>query len=364
MIRNLLFITLAFACVFPAFSQRDYIKSDSLGKVAVYLEKGNPKDNTQFIYAILGGERKRLNSYNISEYGFADGTVYRAFPVNVRGENRLRFLERLYDGDRDLYFYKVKKRFYLHQGDSLIQIPKNDRPEFLKSEFSGCEKAQINVSHVPHNKVGLLRYLASYDQCSEDDYPRIRVGISAGVALNKINSINTLGFLYGQKFKFIAGKEVDFNVVLPIAKTNLAFVPGAGLSQYARSILFSTSTASYNLLINQIRWELPVLMRYQAYRIKGNPYLEAGVVYSKFIKGNNAYYSYSHDQNDIYVATFQQSFIPKSKTGMALNIGMVFRYSSDISYSLKLGYRHFGAQNRGEESIKLDQFVLSTGIYF
>ena len=99
-----------------AYGQNEYYSIDSSIYVGVKLIDGGAILNSRICQVKKDGEVVEYSPYEVKEYGFKDGRVYVSKEIQLSDSSKRRvFLERLYKGKANLYYYRAKgiKTYYI-----------------------------------------------------------------------------------------------------------------------------------------------------------------------------------------------------------------------------------------------------------
>ena len=108
------------------FAQNTYYTLDSTTYVNSEVNDRGDHSNALYCYVENKGAEIAYTPDRVSEYGFSDGRIYKAFTVNVNGQTKKYFFEKLTNGDITIWYIHLKgdiKRFYVDENDLLKEIP-------------------------------------------------------------------------------------------------------------------------------------------------------------------------------------------------------------------------------------------------
>src|ERR1035437_2315452 len=144
-------------------AQMDYYIKDSTMKAGIDLINNTDSKNAQFCQIQEGEKSLTYTPYQISEYGFANGRVYKSFPITIKDSTTRLFLERIVEGKLNLYYLKTKqcrKRYFIIKASSitLIEIPRE------KYNFQKIVLSQTNDNPSALETIKYVKYSSYYLQ--------------------------------------------------------------------------------------------------------------------------------------------------------------------------------------------------------
>jgi hypothetical protein len=284
------------------FAQTDYYKTYSGINLGL-----KPEDGGQTLNAKLCRVRLENNTimtytpYEVSEYGFKDGRVFRAREIRMNDTIKRVFLELLVKGKMNLYFYKgLKYRSYYLEKDSgeLIPLPKDGKntgdPYFrniLDNATHDCAKLTDHLNLINYRTKTLSSYVEAYNTCKAVEFPYFKYGIMAGFETTTLLIPSSIGvdFLKDNKIESDESFTISLFMDYPIGKKGLSFHPEF---QFVRNN-FKYHQYNYKyeatMVINTICINFPLMIRYTVpiSEKKFRPYVNAGFVASFLLKNES-----------------------------------------------------------------------------
>lgn len=352
-----------------AYSQRtDFIATDSTINSGVKLIKATPQKNARFIRVRDNKGTLNYTPEDLQSYGFKNGQVFESHTLTMNGVQQNWFLRRVFKGKHSIYFLPVdkqKKLFILpHDSLPMQEIPKQGLKEFLTKYVDDCEKSKINVRHVKLNENSIGRFFRDYQGCSSSSLPRVRYGFFAGLNVTGLSSNDADAVTSIPEYDQMVGFQVGFRVISPIGRSNFAFVTGPVFQNFKSSHEFEDNNRAYDLVINQSRLNLPLMLRYTFHKLKSNPFIELGPGYSKFLYGRNTLYSYETIDDNILIDIDENSAaIAEDQVGFSAHAGAIINYDANLSISCKIGFKKWYAVN-SSESLTVNQIALTLELLF
>ena len=352
-------------------AQNDFITIDSTLNSGVELIRGSSLMNAQFIRLKSKDSILTYTADDLIEYGFKGDIYYKSFNVEVNGASKWYFFERLVEGKLNLYYLKTKSElnsYYLYQNDSsgLIPIPE-EKEEYVKlitAYVHDCQTSVNNVEYVNLNRNIIKRFFQDYQKCTRRALPRFRYGFNVGVSLIALVPGEPSGILgvpkYNNQVKFQMGGFVD----IPIGTSNFSLHPETYVIQKSSTVAFSDAIYNYDLVINNLSINFPLLVRYTLMSFKNSLFFEIGSNYSRAIKNESVLYFYDINEDEIFVEIDETPRVQDDQFGYAVGIGMVFNYDSRSSFFSSLRYGKLYNLKKERMLHHLNETTFSVGFMF
>ena len=292
-----------------SLGQVNYIATDTSSSIGVELIKGITIENCQVCRVNVKNKIIQYSPYEISEYGFKDGSIYVARDIYISDTLKRVFLERLHNDKMVLYIYKERgyKTFFIEKDSTLFnEIPKkNIDGKSYHVQLMEISKDCPSVSQVSqlagYNKYSLVKFFKLYDNCKTRPFPHFKYGPILSYEFVKLipsnddqlESISYFNFDYDGSFS--AGMFFD----CPIYASDFSI---------HSEILFSKHGYSYNNLVegkdmdfvaNLSSLKIPLFLRYTIPLNSVRPFLNIGI--------SNLYYF--RDETNIYETTINANTI-------------------------------------------------------
>ena len=333
-------------------AQRAYISRDTTTIVGVNLIPGSAAQNAQFIRLKDGKEIIQYSPDEIAGYRLSDGKVYVSRNVALAGSEKKVFLQKLVQGEMDLYYYTEDElqRFFLETQDGQL-MPLSEQQDFrqtLSRAMSDCEAVSEAIRLVSYRKNSLSRLVEMYNDCEERPFPYPKVGIAAGFQLTNIIVQDAILDYVLNLTDFQPRPTLSIGVFaeLPIEATDLSFHTGL-FASYNRFNVFAADTSLYRVLVNIITLDIPLMTRYSFPTAKLRPFINAGAVLSYHIRNTNGIYVISDTGNsETPNLRAQQTILSDLMPGLALGGGLQYPLDYRRLLSLEVRYtRSYGRSN-------------------
>lgn len=360
-------IALAVASYNLSFSQNSYIKMDSAIIVGVKL-LDEKKNNAKYISRNYKGKLIKYTPYNIQEFGLENGQIYRS--LKIGGMDSLYFFEQLSSGLYNVYYLPKKISstvFYITKNDSipLTRLPKlrKEYMPFLREYVKNCPRALENVKHVRMTKSSMGRFFNDFENCANSHLPTVRFGLHMGINLVRFFPSAEDKLLSAVDFSNLSGYHVGLMVDFPIGKSNYSFSTAMTLYGYKGSTVFDQGEVTYDLVANQWRIAIPLLLRHTFYSMKTSPFIEGGSVLSGKVMDRTSLYSYHVNGDNIFI-NLNDTPIQDYQAGVSIGAGLISKYSSNLSLQFSFKYNKLFSLQKQRESLNVNQMFFSMGILF
>ncbi len=333
----------------------DYIATDSSISTGIKLIPSSPKLNSQYIKVKVKDGEVMYTPDQITRYGLRDGTVYEAEKIQVDGEERKLFLERLVEGKITLYRYvgQKYKTYFIRKDSSDLQEVHRDM-ESLKLLSQDCEFVADAIRVASYNnKESIRRLVSQYNKCQRKPFPYKKVGILTGVKrislIQPSNSSNTLvnDVSFPTSSLPIIGLYGDF----PLFMSEFSFHPELFFTRYNVTAKGRSSQTDVDVLVSLSSLHVPVLIRYTVPTPVWRLFFNAG-----------PYFSYNlENSSDIYYATLSNNTVTierpvQKKLGSDYMVG----YSGGLGLQRNLNFRKtISAEVRYTRAIGPDDTTLT-----
>lgn len=337
----------------------------------VKLLDGGPADNAKFIKVIVEDSTVTYTPYDLAGYRLKDGRVFQSFSVESNGSPGRFFLERIFKGRHALYQLQDEKNelFFFRENDSSqLQVVPNDPAAYAKffgSYVKNCPKSTSKLKHLRLTVNSLVRFFRDNENCSHHHLPRRRYGLIAGISLNEFVPQQKTGLLHSLVFQYHRGYFAGLFVDSPLGVSNYTLSVGATVHHFTGSATFEDANAFiYDLATNELRLDVPLLVKYSFYKGRTIPFIEGGLVYSRVINSETLFFRYEEKNNDIFIEVDEPWFITGHQAGMSFAAGAVFKYSSKYSCQIKAGYSRLYSVEKRTDTLLVNELLFSLGLLF
>jgi hypothetical protein len=353
------------------FGQGEYIASDSAVTIGIKLIDGGHILNSSLCQVRNGTAVIKYSPYEIKEFGFKNGRIYKSFPIKIHDTISSYFLERLVEGKVELYYLRAKegiKKYYLVEGDSTnpIEIPRLKEKYYVlfDSIVKGCVQAVNNIPFIKFNKYCFIRFLEDYNNCVRSPLPRFRYGLEIGINANQLSAVDK-GSVYS-----IPDYQIDLSISIgavmdiPVKFSNFSFHPEIYFNRYSISKAFKNEDNSNDLIINYSSICFPLLFRYSLLSKRISPYFQLGPAYSRAIKNDGTLYEYESNGNDIFINIIDSPILHKDLLGFSVGSGLILNYGSNHSWFSEVHYSRYYNLGQGSKLLNLSGITLDIGLIF
>ena len=334
--------------------------------------EGRPKENALFIRAKEGNKITKYSPDDLTGYQLKNGKTFRSFNVEINGQSKRYFFERLFRGKINLYYLNVESdvnKFYITESDSLPLLPIPEKSEELVEFFNryvqNCPQAIRNIEHVKLERNLLKRFFRDYHNCSASPLPRLRYGFALGLAADKFASVEHGGILAIPNYKYDVGLFGGAFIDVPIGSGNLSLQPGIYFKRSGNSVAFDGFEVSYDLISSYSSLTLPILLKYTFLSANNSPFLTIGPVFSRVVKKEILLYEYRLIKNDVYIDFNDMPALANNQGGISIGGGMIFKYGSTHSLfgEFRFSKLHSIFPQR-KEVLNVNEALLTFGMLF
>jgi hypothetical protein len=354
LIKKTSFFILLFISFSSLYGQRAYYATDSTMKSGINIIDDGVLLNSKYCQVQVGNKIVKYTPEEISEYGLKNGTVYISKEIQSNDSVKRVFLERLVQGETNLYYYEDNKKTFFFEKDSLtlIKVPKISLENknytyktIMAEQTNDCEYCSRAIKRISYNRKSLTRFVKYYNKCEDKSFPFFRFGFVAGYELNKLSAPKSLTSGYVSKFNYKYEGSFVYGLFFdnPIKNhenysfhTEILFVKNS-YAYYYYDILNNDEA---NISIKTTSLNIPLLVRYSFESKKVNPFINAGLVYNRHYKNENSLYTIDLDVNvdeKIPVTDFIAN--PTSHVGYAIGGGLEILTKSRTSIFMELRYK-------------------------
>jgi hypothetical protein len=354
----------------PCFGQHAYFSTNSTTSVGVeVLDMG--MSNSYSCSVKKGNEVKKYTPLEVSEYGFDNGRVYKAFDIVINDKKERYFFEQLVDGNIDLYNLKLKggiNKYYILLADSSIlkeiKLDKTEIQHFIEPLTEDCNSASQNLKYLKPNKYSLKRYISYLNDCSTYPYPKIQYGLKIGLTATQFYPIDNTS-LYGipnykTDMSYAAGLFID----IPILSSNLSLTPEIYYkgNHYTTSFVYGQN--NFDLVMNYSTLNFPLSLKYTFLRDGNIPYIQFGPMYSRIIKNKSTLYEYELIDNDIFIDINNSPILQKDMGGFSFGGGINADIKKKYVWFGEIRYNYLFNLKPSDKNFNVGELSINTGILF
>lgn len=354
----------------PVFGQRGYYGTDSTMSVGIEL-RDLGISNSYFCSVKKGDDIIKFTPYEVSDYGFDQGLIYKAFDILIDEKKERYFFEQMVKGNINLYILRLKggiSKYYILTNDSAnlqeLILNKNEAQSLIRNYVGNCYEATQNIKYLKPNKYSLKRYLNYLNSCYSYPYPKIRYGFKIGIAGTQFYTVDKSYVYvipdYNSDISFTISTFID----IPILSSNLSFTPEIYYKGNHYSKSFSNSKGGFDLIMNYSSLSFPLLFKYSFLRNGHIPYIMLGPIYSRIIKENTTLYKYNILNNDIFIETNDSHIIQKNMGGFSIGSGLILDSKERHKWFGEVQYNYLFNLNSNNKNFNLGEFSINAGILF
>lgn len=343
-----------------ASAQSDYIATDSSLTTRIELISGTPSENSQFIrLRDIHGREAKYFPYQLTEYGFKNGTVYLSKRIPNSKENEQVFLRRLEQGKINLYKYRAKgiKTYFLERDSTYFVELK--RGKNLTSELTAyTNDMNWNASQaklVRYSAASLKKFVNLYNNDRNVRLPFPRFGVVLGFSIVKLkerpkeSSLPSDVILLTQSsdLSFKPSTSLMFGIFtdLPISMSNFSL--NVGLNFVKTEFADENRSGKFKAgKINLTSANIPFLLRYTLPGAKWRPFVNSGGVITH------------HAENKVSESEVE---ISNTMLGHSFGLGVEHFLGSRTINSFELRFNHLYGQ---EDSLRKSYLEFLTSISF
>nr|NQU93511.1 PorT family protein [Bacteroidota bacterium] len=370
---KILLILLTQLPTLAAIGQNEYYSTDTISIIGLLnLVDGGDKMNARYCQVNNKGEITKYTPYEVKEYCLNSGKVYVSKEIQSGDSLRRVFLERLYDGDLTLFYYKNEdgKAFFLETDSSFIELPgkgvKNPSYQERLLPFTlDCPSLAKSTKLVNYRKFCIHQFVRKLNTCDRKPFRFMRFGLSFGYTKAYLgDEFGVLTSLpYAMQPNPDGSATVGLFIDFPILSGNFSFHTSLHYSRYAISYNQHHDKRDFDLVANISDFKMPLMIRYTFPRWPVRPFVNAGIM---------AVY-HSHAEFDFYQSIISpgqiEIVVPYSisftgfQTGYTVGAGIEFSITYRNSMFLELRYDDLFKDDQ-VESIDMSTLYLVAGINF
>jgi hypothetical protein len=345
-----------------SFCQRNYIATDSALTIGVKPGRPFMRNDSMLVRVQAPGRVSIYSPYDLKEFA-SGGKFYKALNIG----NERYFFERLVNGKMKLFFLPVSNsgKFYVQEGDrdSLQLIPDEEtgRVMFLSRYVHGSRVGMRNVKHMKNNRTQLIHFFRNAGRFPERPIPRMRYGLNGGVTLNKFTAFEPSLLFSNADFQYSTGYFAGPFVDLPLDVSYFSLEAETAIHSYGSSTMFTNDNVTRELIVNQLCLNSNLSVKYSFYRWQSVPFLAVGLVHSFMIQDEGMLYSYTKQNDDVFVDTTPITTSPESQVGYTIGTGITFNYGARYGIRCKVNYNE---QSATKKFLGRRQIVFSLGFVF
>lgn len=286
--RKIVLPLLVLSQLLPVSGQKTYLKSP--GTLTVnenILDNGSIK-NAATCQVKKGGVIYEYGPDELIEYKLKDGRVYCSREIEINGNRKSVFLERMTNGVNKLYYYReagFSTHFIETEGNGLVELPENTAPgnpdyrDILRNITSDRPDMGNMLEVVPYHKDYLGDFISRYENNMDTPFPHLRYGLTAGPAMVKFRANSEMFVDYFEMMDFRYQGGVAFGAFLdnPINHSDFSLHAELLFTAMRYEHNQEVDIAGLDFTVRHSSLKLPVLIRYAfPWNSRVRPYLNIG----------------------------------------------------------------------------------------
>jgi len=312
--------------------KRAYIQTDSSLSGGIELIPNTRQFNSQYIKVKVKNGEITYTPEQLAEYGFDDGTVYQSKEMEIDGERKKVFLERIAVGKITLFRYRDTRNtiYYVTRDSSdLYQLQKDLR--VMKELSLDCEFMMDAIRLASYSGKSLQKLVSHYNVCKNKPFPYSKFGLLAGWR----NAIVSQGSKENSDLKDVSFPSSSSPVIgifgdIPIVMSEFSLHPELFYSWNDFVSNTHTAQADIDVLISIRTLQMPILVRYTAPAINWRLFFDVGPNFAYHIENSS----------DIYIGKMEGNMVLIERPSQEkLLADFMFGYSAGVGLQKKLNYR-------------------------
>ena len=332
------------------------------------IDKGDI-ENAKHCTVMVNNEVQSYTPYQVKEYKFNNDNLYKSFRINIDGKFTNYFLERIVEGEQNLYYLALSnkiKKFYITENDSLglIELPESGFRNTLAKYFTNCSTAMSNIVFLKSEKNMLTRFFRNYQTCKKKPLFRTRYGFDVSGIMTELLKVQATKFTNAD-YKMNMNFGVGFFADIPIELSDFSFHPKIQYRQINMASTYQNVTLTNDVVINYSALSVPLLVRYTYLKQNLSPYLQAGFIYNRAIKNVGTLYEYNQDRkNSILTDITHAQVLNDDMGGFSVGCGLIFNYESHYCVFAEFNYNYAYNLGRTYSYVNFKELSLSIGVQF
>jgi len=342
------FITtiLILVSIFTIKGQSTYYLKDTITSYGENIIDNGEITNSKLCVIKTKNQFIEYTPYEIKEYRLDNNTVYISKQIVLNDSVKQVFLERLYDGNRTLFYYRDSKNIiYFIQTDSstLVQLPATHQhlSEFrnkLYNQSNACVELKNTVKLVSGSKISITEFFKRAENCIRKPYAFFRYGAITGVEITRLIpvGISKSGDI---DFKNNGGTMYGLFLDLPVFMSDFSVHAELYYTKHAFSYNKLTENGDYDFVANVSSVKIPLYLRYTIPLRTMRPYINTGLVYvNNFRRESDLYESVITDNIIELVRKPEYNAVSPRQIGISAGVG--WQYDINYRNSLSVEFRY------------------------
>lgn len=347
----------------PALAQDVYVKTDTSLLIGMEMVVRTPSHNSRYIETTFKGVTTTFAPDQIVEYRTRYDKVYESRQVDISGETKQVFLERLANGPYKLFYYRQKglTTYFLTDSSTAelkpVELERGNYREELASHLTKNEWISDHLRIAKYRRNSLAKLVSFYNDGKERPFPYAKFGVSAGSGITKMTVSSKFGFALRASPISLATEIVrttpipaDLSLSLgvfgdiPILLSNLSLNVGIYYTKNNYLVVLESTNFLREIEIDLATIQVPILLRHTFPKAQIRPFINGGIVFSKNTSNTNAVYQTVLTVNSPQrINITRESYIDDSQFGLICGGGLqkTIDHRKTVSLELRLG-KFFG----------------------
>lgn len=363
----LLLMMMVFYC--QAKQKGDYYIVDSTAVYGVVLLDYGIIENCQYCSELVEKEFRHLTPDQLSEYGFASGSVYVAKKIKVGFLTKNVFLEKRVVGDFCVYQYKDRKNdlLFLQYKDGVLN-PLPEQGEGLKASLDSLVSNVVPVTSAPrlveYNPNSIVRYIG---QCiGMPSKLRTKLGFGLGLGLTSM-SLPSPPFVLTLPLENGRNQTSQWAKVFlerELSRKGLSTRLEVGYSNMPVAYHQINGSSDVRFEANKKALDASLMFKYSMDKGLVRPYFLAGAsgVWN-FQRENFVFKSLIHSNIVELIEMSPANRVDQFQFGPNVGLGLAVPFQSNMSFFLETRFvRSYGVSL--PDASEFSTFMFSTGLTF
>jgi len=321
-----------------------------------------------------GSRVKVYSPGELIEYGFKDGRVYCSKEVEINGNSKHVFLERISGDALNVYYYREEgfRTFFIESEEGIMeQLPRKDGAgrmgyrEAISKLTADCPDLEEAIRLAGYQKESLSELFRRYQGCESKPFPFLKAGISAGYSMVQLRANSKAVLDYYNFLDFRPAGSLSYGVFIdnPIDYGNYSLHAGLYFSrhQFAASGQHDGDYFDFSADLSSI--EVPVLIKYAFPRTRHRPYLKAGGIWVNNFRRDDRLNVTSFENSQINLDFTDNIY--RNMMGVSLGFGIDIKLSTRNYLFVEINYnRRGGVFESASTSLNSSELRFTSGLNF
>ncbi|MFZ4455772.1 MAG: hypothetical protein ACOYOT_06090 [Bacteroidales bacterium] len=362
-----------------SFSQKNYILSDSILYTGINIvEEWGIKNTFYLIEKKQNGELQKYSPYEIKEFGYADGRIFRSKSIINGSKNENFFMELVVQGDYNLYclYQNSNNRYFLEQNSVknilFCELTKDNYRDKLLEISQSYKNINEIIQTVEYNLGSISEFLSRLNKGKVYELSKYKWGVRASFEFSKfVNSdqmslvgIANMNFLFLNSFSIGLFNEIPIEYSSFSIKTEIYFSRYSFI-YHAMNVNINNKTTDYDLLGDYSSIKFPVQLKYLLTKRAYSPYISLGPIAGyNFKKKSTLYAALISDNRVEILEPTQPNILNDWLIGYTIGFGFGHQLFGKFKPSFELRYNKLEAIYSGGDHLNNREICLIVGLTF